>query len=86
MKTGKLLKGLVLMVELVLPISVVAEDTPDVTVKEYQAAIEKFGVSSAEARAIAERAVATKSEDAGTSSKDDILVKLPPDFLEESAE
>jgi len=66
---------------LALSTAVVADETKELTQVDYQAAIEKFGVDEATAKVAAEKAfIATKSDQ--VAEKNDIMVRLPADFLE----
>jgi len=86
MKYTQLIAGLVLVAGMLFTTGVTAEEVTKFTVEQYQAAIEQFGVSAEEAKAAAERAAAAQNAiETPLIESDDILAKLPSDFLEGSA-
>ena len=86
MKYKQLIAGSVLATIMLFTTAVSAEDADKFTVEQFQAAIEQFGVSAEEAKAAAERAVVAQNTiEVPLAENDDILAKLPSDFLEGSA-
>lgn len=87
MKFMQFIAGSVLATGMLFTTAVTAEEeVTRFTVEQYQIAIEQFGVSPEEAKAAAERAVeAQNAIEIPSTENDDILAKLPSDFLESSA-
>ncbi|HID82340.1 MAG TPA: hypothetical protein EYH06_06370 [Chromatiales bacterium] len=86
MKFMQFIAGSILATGMLFTTAVMAEEVTRFTVEQYQIAIEQFGVSPEEAKAAAERAVAAqKAAETESVESDDILAKLPSDFLEGSA-